>query len=88
MCSVKTQFASQGVHNKKVMAKEGKVKEVLYEGEGNGREQDSNNIPEGMDLHFTYFCHENVLKYLLCREVVRTNRNDCCHFTKPFIIKA
>lgn len=43
------------------MAKEGKVKEVVYEGEENGCEQDSNNIPEGMDLHFTYCYHEMFL---------------------------
>lgn len=56
-CSVKTQFISSRLHNKEVKAKGVKVKEVIYiyEGEGNGCEQNSYKIPEGMGLNFTYF---------------------------------
>lgn len=46
MCSVKTQFTSSRVHNEEAIAKGVKVKEAIYEGEGNGCEQNSYNIPE------------------------------------------
>lgn len=58
MCSVQTQFASSKVHNKELIAKGVKVKEVIYESEGKGWEQNSYNISEGMGLNFTYFQHD------------------------------
>lgn len=44
MNSVKIHFVSSRVHNKEVMAKERKVKELVCAGEGNGCEQNSNSI--------------------------------------------
>lgn len=92
LSSVKIHFASSGVSNKEVIAKEGKVKEVVYAGEGNGCEWNSNSIlssiSERTRLHFICFCSENVRKDLLCRKVIHTNRNDCYHFIKSFILKA
>lgn len=44
MNSVKIYFASSGVRNKEVVAKEGKVRELVCAGEGNSCEQNSNSI--------------------------------------------
>lgn len=72
MNSVKIHFASSGVHNKEVMAKEKKVRELVHSGEGNGCEQNSSSILSSASVVRMLARISNAEKWFIQREMTAT----------------